>query len=81
MRSTKLQIGQQLKVYPPTEEKAQKGEVKGKFIYHTVKAGDTLWDIARAYDGVTVDQIKKLNNLSKNSKLQIGQKLKVASVG
>ena len=81
LRSTKLQIGQQLKVYPPTEEKAQKGEVKGKFIYHTVKAGDTLWDIARAYDGVTVDQIKKLNNLSKNSKLQIGQKLKVASVG
>jgi membrane-bound lytic murein transglycosylase D len=81
LRSTKLQIGQQLKVYPPTEEKPQKGEVKGKFIYHTVKAGDTLWDIARAYDGVTVDQIKKLNNLSKNSKLQIGQKLKVASVG
>lgn len=81
LRSTKLQVGQQLKVYPPSEEKAQKGEVNGKYIYHTVKAGDTLWDIARAYDGVTVDQIKRLNKLSKNSKLQIGQKLKVASAG
>jgi membrane-bound lytic murein transglycosylase D len=81
LKSTKLQVGQQLKVYQPSDEKTSKGEVSGKFIYHTVKAGDTLWDIARAYDGVTVDQIKKLNKLGKNSKLQIGQKLKVASAG
>ena len=26
-----------------------------------MKKGDTLWDIAQLYDGVTVDQIKKLN--------------------
>jgi len=81
LSNTKLHIGQQLKVYPPSDEKSQKSEVNGKFIYHTVKAGDTLWDIARAYDGVTVDQIKKLNKLGRSSKLVIGQKLKVASAG
>ncbi len=81
LKSTKLQVGQKLKVYPPSEERAQKGEVSGKYVIHTVKAGDTLWDIAREYDGVTVDQIKKLNNLSRNTKLQIGQKLRIASAG
>lgn len=79
LKGTKLQVGQKLKVYPPSSASAQKGEVSGKYIVHTVKSGDTLWDIAREYDGVTVDQIKKLNNLTRNSKLKIGQKLKIAS--
>ncbi len=79
LSNTKLQVGQKLKVYPPSKEKTSKAEVNGKYIYHTVKAGDTLWDIAREYDGVTVDQIKQLNKLSRNSKLQIGQKLKVGT--
>jgi membrane-bound lytic murein transglycosylase D len=51
------------------------------FIYHTVRKGDTLWDIARQYDGVTVDQIKKLNNISNTKTLVPGQKLKVAQKG
>ena len=49
------------------------------FIYYTVKKGDTLWDIAQKYKGVTVDDIKKWNNLGKSSSLQVGQKLKIAS--
>lgn len=44
--------------------------------YYTVKSGDTLWTIARN-NGLTVDELKKLNNLSSNS-LSIGQLLKVA---
>jgi LysM repeat protein len=44
-------------------------------IVHVVGAGDTLSTIAVAYN-VPVDQIRKLNNLSVDSKyLQIGQKL------
>jgi len=31
-------------------------------VYHTVKLGDTLWDIARRY-GTSVDKIKELNGI------------------
>ncbi len=51
------------------------------YIYHTVKKGDTLWDIAQQYKGVTVEDIKKWNNLGNSSKLQVGQKLKIAKNG
>jgi membrane-bound lytic murein transglycosylase D len=44
--------------------------------YHIVKYGDTLWEIANAYDGLTVDKLKALNALNGNS-LAIGQKLRV----
>ncbi len=47
-----------------------------KVVYYTVKKGDTLWDIAQQYRGVSVDDIKKWNNLG-TSKLYIGQKLKI----
>lgn len=46
---------------------------------HTVKSGDTLWDIAVKY-GCKVDDIKKLNNLNGNG-LQAGQKLKIPAQG
>ena len=41
--------------------------------YYIVKAGDTLYSIANKY-GLTVDELKKINNLSTNN-LGIGQKL------
>lgn len=40
---------------------------------HIVKKGDTLYDLARTY-GVSVDRIKKYNNLKTNN-LRIGQRL------
>ena len=52
-----------------------------KYIYHIVKQGDTLWDIAKQYNGVTVNQIKELNQLSNSHKLKVGQVLKVAIAG
>jgi membrane-bound lytic murein transglycosylase D len=42
-------------------------------IYH-VQPGDTLWSISQRHDGLTVEQIKKLNKL-KNSALKPGQQL------
>jgi membrane-bound lytic murein transglycosylase D len=76
-----IRIGQKLRVYPPESASSQKAEVEGKFMIHTVKSGDTLWDIARAYDGVTVEQIKRLNNLGNTSRIKPGQKLRIARVG
>ena len=49
--------------------------VKGTKTY-TVQPGDTLWDITRKFDGLTIDKIKKLNKLQ-NNKIQVGQKLVV----
>jgi membrane-bound lytic murein transglycosylase D len=50
------------------------------FIYYTVRQGDTLWKIAQKHDGTTVEQIKKLNNISNEKSIKPGQKIKVAVV-
>ena len=47
-----------------------------RFIYHVVAPGDTLWNIAKRYDGVTVEQIKDINNLH-NTHIKVGTKLKL----
>jgi len=44
---------------------------------YEVQNGDTLWDISRKFEGLTIEKIKQLNNLS-NSKIQPGQKLIIA---
>lgn len=46
--------------------------------YYIVKSGDNLYSIARKFN-TTVDDIKKLNNLTSNS-LSIGQKLTIKSI-
>lgn len=43
---------------------------------YVVKKGDTLWSIAKKY-AISVDELKKLNNLS-NNLLNVGQTLKVS---
>ena len=55
--------------------KSDSEENKTKATYYTVVKGNSLWSIANQH-GMTVDAIKKLNNL-KNNNLDIGQKLKV----
>lgn len=45
--------------------------------YYIVKKGDTLYSIAKKY-GLTVDELKKMNNLSSNT-LSINQKLLVGN--
>ncbi len=90
LKSNSLQVNQKLLVYAPAKEiKSEKSSSdtgksdsgKTKYVYHTVKAGDTLWDIAKQYQGVTVNEIKRLNNISNEAKLKPGQKIKVAIAG
>jgi LysM repeat protein len=46
---------------------------------HTVKSGESLYNISKKYD-LSVDELKKLNNL-KSDKLSLGQKLVVSKKG
>ena len=41
---------------------------------YVVQPGDTLWDISRKFEGLSIDKIKQLNNL-KDSRIHAGQKL------
>ncbi len=46
--------------------------------YHTVKQGDTLYSIARQYN-TSLDELCRVNNISKNTTIKVGQKLKIPS--
>ena len=47
------------------------------YIYHKVKYGDTLWEIARQYNGVSQRDLMRLNDLSNAREIQVGQYLKI----
>jgi len=49
----------------------------GDYILYTVKSGDTLWEIAQQYPGVTDTDIMQLNNIINAAKIKPGQKLKI----
>ncbi|MCY7357659.1 MAG: LysM peptidoglycan-binding domain-containing protein [Rudanella sp.] len=65
------------------EQKTPKAEKRAKAIaahkpvrnrYHRVQPGDTLWNIAQRYDGLSIEQLKKVNKIRGNA-LKPGQKL------
>lgn len=48
-----------------------------KTIYHVVEKGDTLWNIAQRYEGVTVEQLMEINKISNTNGLVPGTRIKV----
>ena len=66
---------------PSSSVKKEAGNKSPQYIYHVVQPGDSLWKIANKYDGVTIDEIKELNNISNTKNLKVGAKLKVAIAG
>jgi len=49
--------------------------------FYTVRNGDTIWDIAKMFDGVSATDILKLNNISDASRIQVGQRLRIRRKG
>ena len=49
----------------------------GEFLYYTVKSGDTLWDIAQKYPGVSDTDISRWNNLSNSNRIKPGQQIRI----
>lgn len=64
-----------------SSSKSDKSSVKttedGGYLYYTVKSGDNLWDIAKKFDGVSYEQIMKINGFTKKSKIYPGNKIKI----
>ena len=49
----------------------------GEYLMYTVKKGDTLWEISRKFEGVSLNDIMKLNGFTKKSKIMPGKKIKI----
>jgi membrane-bound lytic murein transglycosylase D len=80
-------VGQKIKLIPgATPASGNKTETHAKpkssssgsqrYSMYTIQSGDNLWGIADKFD-VTVSQLKSLNNLKNNSRIQPGQKIKI----
>ncbi|WP_194774378.1 lytic transglycosylase domain-containing protein [Pararhodonellum marinum] len=90
LSSNMIKVGQTLVIYTdqraathsnslasneqPSTASSETAAVENSQKIYTVQPGDSLWLISRKLSGVTIDQIKKLNNLNDN-RIKPGQKL------
>jgi LysM repeat protein len=57
---------------------APKPPVTAQKRYHTVQKGETLFKISKKY-GITVEELRKLNDLSRGEPVRTGQKLLISA--
>lgn len=82
LRSNNIRVGQKLVIYKNqpnfdtalAQNSASSSATPESYI---VQPGDTLWLISKKLNGVTVDQLKRLNNL-RSDQIKPGQKLKIS---
>lgn len=92
LRGDHIKVGQKLVLHkqvpaPKAQAQAANDEARSTpvrggsgekgFIYHVIQPGDTLWDIAKSYPGVSVDDLKRLNGDMNVKHLVVGRKIKV----
>ena len=76
IKGNNIQAGKKLKIYSDkkiiakTESKSNNDET------YTVKSGDSLFSISKQFPGVSIDDIKKWNDISGDN-IQPGMKLKI----
>jgi len=54
---------------------------KGEYELYTVKHGDTLWEIAKKFPGITETEIMEWNGITNAARISVGQKLKIKITG
>ena len=84
LNSNTIRVGQKLNIWLVPNSYSEKMATKKPTIkqemvvngtrYHVVQPGDTLWDISKAYNDMSIEKLKKLNNLKSNN-IKPGQKL------
>ncbi len=85
LHSNRINPGQKLLVQTSRNkhkhEKHKKGPyLFGKYKYHVIHSGDTLWDLSRKYNA-SVSQIKKWNKITNSYRLKLGEKIIVGEQG
>ncbi len=81
MRSNTVKVGQNLIIYPKTNHQEiatndTSAQQKSSERIYTVRNGDSLWSISQKFPGVSVQNIKKWNDIS-GTNLKPGTKLKI----
>ena len=74
LKSSNLDIGDKLVIYVKKGVETTSVELESNKNEYTIQKGDTLWDIAQKYDGLSVWKIKSLNNLDSDN-LKPGTKI------
>tara|TARA_R110001606_G_scaffold280193_1_gene428848 strand:- start:194393 stop:195907 length:1515 start_codon:yes stop_codon:yes gene_type:complete len=86
LKTSKLKVGQRLTIFskkPTSSRSASTSKTsvasseKGSFELYTVKKGDSLWTISKKFKNVSIDEIKKWNNIWSEKSLKTGTKLKI----
>lgn len=83
-RKNHIYPGQKLVIYGAkksvaTNSSNKKEETYNGYLYYTIRSGDTLWEIAKLYQGVSADDIMKLNRFNSSKVLKPGMKIKIKS--
>ncbi|WP_028974332.1 LysM peptidoglycan-binding domain-containing protein [Spirochaeta cellobiosiphila] len=79
----RLQLGQKILIPNLKDKPTYTGVIKSFASYkevpgatYTVKAGDSLWSISQSR-GISIEELRKINNLNTTNVIKIGWKLKV----
>ena len=81
---SKIYAGKQLIVPVPMDRDYSSSASNSNRAYeaegsiYTVRAGDTMWDIAKAF-GTSVEALRRINYIERGSRIYVGQKMKIPS--
>lgn len=79
-KTSEAETSKRLAAVTKVKDTPDRKKSKLSYVTHTVRKGETLSHISNRYKGSTVRKIKTDNSLN-NSKLRVGQKLKIRKVG